>query len=251
MRTRRFWLAMAFSGLTALLPCSAFAGKGGNGGGGGGHGGGGGSSTLPVVLTFRDCSGGLPSADFAWLHPDSTPDALCPVSDDRVKSDDGYPYEDGLEGVQAFIALSGSYGALGLRLDQSGRGLFLDFTDCAGAPGTCNPPFDSGIASGGHEGIDVDANVVMQNGLLGMALGETIATPLRITYGDFGFVNFNPNVKGKDPCKNKSNFASATRTSDTSWEIVADANTVACMTLPGGAFGGTYRMPFQFTVTAK
>ena len=250
MGATRFWPVVLFVGLAPVLPSGLAAAKSGHGGGGGGHGGGGGSSTLPVVLTFRDCVGGGPSADFARLHPGVVPEQLCPVTDDRFMSD-GYPYEDGLDSVDAFIALSGSYGALGLRLAKSARGFFLDFTDCAGAPGTCNPPFDAQLVWSGQEGIDVDANVVEQNGLLGMAVGETIATPLRITYGDFGFVNFNPALRGKDPCKNKSNYVSATRTSDTSWEITADANAVGCMTLPGGAFGGTYKMPFQFTVTQK
>lgn len=234
-----------FAALFMAVAPGAHAAKGGNGGG---KGSGGGNSTQPVAVTFRDCTGGVPSGAFVNLHPNDT--AICQSSsDDRLKSDEALAYTDGLDGVGAFIALTGSYGALGVRLAQSPRGLFIDFSDCAGALGSCNPPFTSQIDS--STAIDVDADKVVQNGLLGMTVGQSISTPLRVTYGDFGFINFNPNVKGKDPCKNKSNYVVATRTSDTTWEVIADANTIGCMTLPGGDFGGTYRMPFQFTIVQQ
>ncbi len=91
-----------------------------------------------------------------------------------------------------------------------------------------------------------------------MAVGESItAVPARITYSLIadtgpGFVEFDPNKKGTNPCKNKSNFVTVIRTGEATWEIVADPNTIACVLLPGGSgFGGTYRMPFQFTVQKK
>ncbi|MGH9804603.1 MAG: hypothetical protein ACRD4D_05480 [Candidatus Acidiferrales bacterium] len=248
MRKTQLWFVVLIATL-ALAP-GAFAGKGGTKGGGTGS-----ASVIPVTITFRDCTSGFPSAAFANLHPGPALQDLCPVSDDRVKSDNGFPYEDSLESVEAFISSTGGAGDLGLILSRSTRGVFLDFTDCASGPGACNPPFTSQLVSLAR--IDVDARIVRQNGLLGMVVGEKIGAPMKILYqlsADEapGFVNFNPAVNGNNPCKNKSNFVTAERTSDTTWEIIFDANSIACATLPGGReLAGTFLMPLQFTVQIK
>jgi xanthosine utilization system XapX-like protein len=108
-----------------------------------------------------------------------------------------------------------------------------------------------------YASLDVDANVVKQNGLLGMAVGEKISAPMTILFsdtqdlsGNVWFVDFDPTVKGKNPCKNKSNFVTAERSSDTSWEITFGASSIACLKLNDQLLG-TYLMPFQFTVVQK
>jgi len=236
--------------LVALAAClitasAGFAAKGGRVGG----------ATTPAVITFRDCTAGFPSAAFAGLHP-GTPllDLCAPVLEDRIKSDTGIPYEDGVQGVEAFIGSTGNDGNVWLKLKNSPRGLFLDFTDCA-SPGQCNPPFTTPRAVD-LANIKVDANDVKQNGLFGMALEETINPPMRVYYWlaadqEPGFVDFNPNQTGKSPCKNKGSLVTVTRTGAATWEIIGDPNIIGCVTLPGGGFGGTYRMPFQFTVQVK
>lgn len=244
---RRVKLSMvAIFGCLVLLTGSFTANAGQKRGGGG--------STTPVIITFRDCNTGFPSAAFANLHPEVALLDLCPVLDDRVKSDTGFAYEDGLESVEAFISLSGGAGDLGLILPRSPRGLFLDFSDCASGPGSCNPPLPNGIESWVR--IDLDAGQVKRDGLLGMAVLETISAPMRILLSDTAdlsgnvwFINFNPNVRGKDPCKDKSSYVNVTRTSDTRWEVTFDPNQVACGS--GASFLGTYHMPLQFTVQAK
>lgn len=243
-------------GLMAILSCFALApsnlvAKKNHGGGGGG---GGGSSTIPVNVIFRDCTAGQPSAAFWTLHPGTISTDWCTsTSDDRLKSDTGSAYEDGIDGVQAFIALTGSTGALGVRLANSPRALSLDFTDCASAP--CNPPFQSQEMT--YTSLDVDANTVKQNGLLGMAVGEKISAPMTVLFsdtqdlsGNVWFIDFNPGVKGKNPCKNKSNYVTVERTSDTSWEVVFGAASIGCLEINNSPLG-TYLMPFQFTVVEK
>lgn len=241
MQAKRLWMVSVVVCLAFAFPAWAGQAKGGD--------------TTPAIITFRDCQGGFPSAAFSGLHPGTALQDLCPVADDRIQSDVGFSYEDGLEGVQAFLGSAANFGNVWLRLKNSPRGLFLDFTDCASPPGECKPPFVSQVVSLAN--IKVDANDVKQDGLFGMALEETINPPMRFYYWlsadqPPGFVDFNPNQTGKSLCKNKGNFVSVTRTGDATWEVIADANTTGCVTLPGGAeFGGTYRMPFQFTVQKK
>lgn len=214
-----------------------------------------GGSTTPAIITFRDCNAGFPSAAFANLHPETALLDLCPVLDDRIKSDTGMPYEDGMDGgVEAFIGSQANLGNVWLKLAKSTRGLFLDFTGCASPPEECKPPFTSQVVS--LASIKVDANDVKKDGLFGMVVGESISAPMRVYYQlsadqPPGFVDFNPNQTGKEPCKNKGNFVTVRRTGNTTWEVIGDPNIIGCVTLPGGGFGGTYGMPFQFTVQTR
>jgi hypothetical protein len=192
-------------------------------------------SRIPVVITFRDCN-----------------DLVCSAMD-RMRSDWGQSYVDGEHAVEAFLGTQASSGNVGLRLNQSSRSLLLDFAECASA-GSCNPP-PSQLYS--LLFVRVDATAVRKNGILGMAVNETMSAPARIYYQltpeqGPGFIDFNPNLSGKSPCKNASDFVSVTRTGEGSWVIRADATRVACVTLPdNGGWGGNYHFPFQFTVQKK
>lgn len=211
----------------------ANAEKGGNGKGKGSGDPGDGSSggITPAIITFADSAG------------------------DRIRSDDGTAYVDGVDNVEAFLGSKANYGNVWLRVGDSVRALTLDFSDCQ--PGTtCNPP----LVSIPHDrvSIKVDANNVQSDGLFGMAEGATIHAPMRIYYEYFandpegpGFVEFNPNLKGKSPCKNKSLYVVVTRVDATSWDVSGDETPLACATLPDDSLSGQYLMPFHFTVTVK
>ncbi len=222
--------------LTFALASTASAKPGGGkGGGGGGKDGGGGSGGIvPISITFRDD----------------------PVYD-RVGSDIVTPYVDAVSGVEAFIGSKANTGNVWLRLAQSDRGLYLDFTDCFDSPdySKCTSPFapyKNSVVS--ISAIKLDANDVLSGGILSMVLDDTISAPLRIYYqfekgAPPGFIEFNPSVKGGSPCKNKSNHVTVIRISDTSWEVSAEPFNRACATLPGGEdLSGVYVMPFSFTV---
>ena len=98
-----------------------------------------------------------------------------------------------------------------------------------------------------------------------MAVGSTIYPPVRVYYQfneeqsleeeqSPGFIFFNPNVKGKSPCKNLSDYVEVYRDSEIHWTVtgIGYPNT-ACATLPGGQLAGqnlagVFYMPFEFTV---
>jgi hypothetical protein len=172
---------------------------------------------------------------------------------DRVGSDGAIYINDYDEasdsGVRAFIGTKANLGNVWLMLAKSVRGLLLDFSDCISA---CSPPFTVDVIS--NSAIKVDANGVQSDGLWGMSVGTTIFAPMRIFYDlddgqGPGFVEFNPNLKGNSPCKNKSNYAVVTRTGDATWDISADDTITSCVTLPGGGeLAGVFVMPFSFTV---
>ena len=217
------------STLMLTIASTASAKPGGGKGGGGKDDGGGGGGVTPASITFRD------------------------AVDDRVGSDVITPYINGVDGVEAFLGSKANVGNVWLRLAQSSRGLYLDFADCYN--NNCiSPlaPLDNGVVS--LSAIKLDADDVLSGGIVSMALGETISAPLRIYYqfegGEApGFIEFNPGVRGGSPCKNKSNFVTVIRTSDTSWDISAEPGNRACATMPGGNdLSGVYLMPFSFTV---
>jgi len=96
--------------------------------------------------------------------------------------------------------------------------------------------------------------VAIAGGLFGMAPGETIEAPMDLYY-DFdnpagpGQIYFDRELKGKNPCRNKSLYVTVTRPgAGELWTVSADASALACVTLPGGALSGQYAMPFSFTV---
>lgn len=208
-----------------------------------------GGETTPVVITFRDCQDGFASAAFMTLHPDAT----CPAPADRIRSDWGQSYIDGEDGVEAFLGSKANFGNVWLKLENSPRGLLLDFSECVSPSESCNPPASQvySLAS-----IKVDANDVKKNGLLGMSVNETISAPMRVYYRVSaeqgpGFIDFNPDLTGRTACKGASDFVSVTRTGEASWEIVADPTRIGCVTLPDNAgWAGNYHFPFQFTVQA-
>lgn len=212
---------------------TAHAGKGnGKGKGAGDPGDGNTGGLTPVTITFRNAVG------------------------DRIGSDDYTPYIDGVDGVAAFLASKANFGNVQLQLDKAPlRGLYLDFTDCAMSCDT--RPFDTDII--GLSSFKVDANDVQTDGLFGMAVEGTIYPPMRVLYQydpeqSPGFIFFNPNVKGKSPCKNLSDNVEVYRESATLWTItgIGRPNT-ACATLPGGQLAGqnlagVFYMPFEFRV---
>lgn len=218
---------------------TAHAGKGnGKGKGAGGPGDGNTGGLTPVTITFQNDPG------------------------EKIGSDNLTSYIDGVDGVEAFLASKANFGNVWLRLDKSpSRGLYLDFTDCA-TP-SCTPLFATGVI--GLSAIKLDANDVQADGLFGMAIGARIYPPMRVYYQDDaeqsleeeqapGFIYFNPNIKGKSPCKNLSDNVEVYRESATLWIVtgIGSPNT-ACATLPGGQLAGqnlagVFYMPFEFRV---
>lgn len=219
--------------LALMAAGSAWAAKGGKGGGkGGGGGGGGGDDVTPVVITFADQMGSLGHG---------------------VGADTFGAYEHGVDEVEAYLGNGGALGDIFLRLTQAtSRGLWFDFRDCHPDPTSCTPPFDIGVNYA--SAIAVAPGDIVANGLFGMAAGDTIEAPMEFWY-DFsgpqgpGFVYFDRNLKGKNPCRNKSLHATITRPGEAElWIVSADATTLGCVTLPGGALSGQYDMTFEFTV---
>jgi hypothetical protein len=247
MKHIRFWLLMIGLGLLAAVP-AAGQGKSGKGGGGGGGETEDNSGHAPVTFTLRDCRDGSAGAAFAGLHPEEPLHELCAATpDDRIRSDSGLPYVGGVDGVDAYVGTKGTAGNFWLKVAPSPRTLYLDFTDCKSPAAECKPPFDA--AEVDRAALYVQISAVRKNGAFGMAVGETLLAPMRIyvepVAGQMNFVDFNPNLSGKDPCKNRSNYIEVTRTSATTWEVYGDA--IGCMSDHNG-FGGTYRMPFRLTV---
>jgi hypothetical protein len=206
-------------------------------------------SKTALVITFRDCTDAFVAAAFWSLHPG----AGCPVGTDRIRSDWAQSYVDGEQSVEAFLGSQATSGNFLLNVNRSPRGMLLDFTECV-SPRNCNAP-PSQVYS--LSSIRIDATAVRKNGVLGMALGETMDAPARVTYQlsagqSPGFIEFNPSLTGKNPCKGASSSVSVTRTGTNSWEVFADPSRIGCVTLPdNGGWGGNYHFPFRFTVQIK
>jgi len=230
---RRNRTILGFALAAALLAHGAVAAKrpGGGGGGGGGTSGG----TTPARITFADDLGSLGSG--------ISGDGLGAYVDDT---------SGGGDGVAAYLGGSGG-GDIFLRLSKApGRGLWFDFGGCYPDPTSCSAPFESGIDL--VSSIAVAPSVAVSGGLLGMAPGQTIEAPMDLYY-DFdnpagpGQIYFDRELKGKNPCRNKSLYVSITRPgAEELWTVRADASALACVTLPGGALSGQYALPFSFTV---
>lgn len=223
MRTTKLWIS-AFFVVSLLGPVTPPLHAGNQPG-----------STIPIVITFRDCT-----------------DLQCAAAD-RIRSDWNQSYNDGENGVEAFIGTQANSGNVGLRLNESPRGLSLDFTECV-SPESCRPP-PSQVYPLAF--IRVDATAVRKNGVLGMAVNETVSVPMRVYYRLLaeqgpGFIDFNPNLTGKSACKGASDFVSVIRTGEGTWEIFADPTRIGCVTLPDNAgWAGNYHFPFHFTVHKK
>ncbi len=199
-----------------------------------------------TITTFRNCQG-----DVVRI-----PGPTCPAPD-RIQSDIGSPYEDGMQLVESFVGSSANYGNLFVWLRESSRGLFLDFTDCASPP--CSPPITSGVVDDAQITVFVDR--VIKDGVHAMTVGQSIDAPMRvyfwlplITGEKPNFVHFEP--AGAGACNNQSTFLKVTRAANVgskrSWEVSADPNMIACLTMQGGTvLGGTFRMPFKATWVEK
>jgi hypothetical protein len=216
--------------LALMFTSSAWAGKGGKGGGKGGDDGG--DDITPAIVTFADQMGSLGHG---------------------VGADAFGAYVHGIDGVEAYLGNGGALGDIFLRLAEApGRGLWFDFGNCHPNPASCTPPFDMGVDY--LSAIAVAPGDIVANGLFGMAAGDTIEAPMEFWYNfgnspGPGWVYFDRNLKGKNPCRNKSLHATITRPGEAeSWVVSANAATLACVTLPGGALSGQYDMTFEFTI---
>jgi hypothetical protein len=218
-------IGIIVAGISLVFGISGAAYAGGGHSKGPGPGGGGSEGGLvPVTITFAGATG------------------------DRIHSDNGTPYTDGVDGVEAFLGSKANYGNVFLRLAKSSRGLWLDFSDCVSS---CNPPFTSEVND--LSSIKVNADDVQKDGLYGMSVGTTIQAPMRVYYqldpADApGFVDFQPNLTGSSPCRNQSLYVDVTRTGDQTWDVAGASIPMACVTLPDGSLGGVFLMPFEFTV---
>jgi hypothetical protein len=229
-------LSTMLCAVVALAP--VYAARGGNGGGKdkGGGGGGAGGEITPVEITFVD--------EMGELGYRISGDGLGPYVHDADGSGDG---------VQAYLGGGGAYGDIFLRLGSApGRGLWFDFSDCHPDTASCTPPFAMGVDL--DSSLAVAPGDVVADGLFGMTAGQTIHAPMEFTYGfgsasGPGFVYFDSDLKGKNPCRNKTLNATVTRpTAANLWTVSVDATAVGCATLPGGSLSGQYLMPFHFTV---
>jgi hypothetical protein len=217
-----------------------------------------------ILITLVSSAAAKPGGGKGGGKPADGDDGTIPVSvtfldaqTDLIGSDDGTPYLDGTDGVQAFLGSQANTGNIMLWLSKSPRGLYMDFSDCYGTGTDCVSPLDpilNGVIS--NSAIKVNANDVLTEGVFAMRFGEAhaISAPMRVYY-DFddgrgpGFIEFNPAVKGGSPCKNKSNFVTVVRISETSWEVSSAPGNRACATQPGGRqLAGIFKMPFKFTV---
>jgi len=219
--------------VAGLLAHGAVAAKrpGGGGGGGGGTGGG----TTPARITFSDDLGSLGSG--------ISGDGLGAYVDDT---------SGGGDGVAAYLGGSGA-GDIFLRLAKApSRGLWFDFGGCYPDAASCSPPFETGIDL--VSSIAVAPSVAVSGGLLGMAPGQTVEAPMDLYY-DFdnpagpGQIYFDRELKGRNPCRNRSLYVTITRPGTAElWTVRADSSALACVTLPGGSLSGQYALPFSFTV---
>ncbi len=179
---------------------------------------------------------------------------------DRIDSDGGGIYDDGVNGVKAYIQPDSQLADFFLDLitTKGARELFVDFGDCV-TPGTCSPPFLSDT---------VFYNTQLQTravNLPGLPLGVPTQARLHLNFwapdpqlnfqNRGWFLRFDPEDQGTS-CR--SSFVTVTKTSANPdvWVIEADADDEACL----GAHGlkkipaqqrGKYHLPFQVTVRAK
>ncbi len=228
-------------------------------------GGGGRDDEFSVDVTFRD-----------FECDTSRPDR------DHFCSDDGTPYEDGVDQVTA----GGDKFRFGFRLRHGPRKFFLDFSDrdgdpdgepdgepdnCVSGMGTCDVTpllmggtegagLTSGSAGGPSEGVFTFGEA---SSLLDMVVGEMKDRNFWIKFTDFNFsdgdgdhwtLSFDPTSSGRNACPDTT-LVPVTRTSDTTWDFVA-TNQSACLQRRVGGRGptishGRYRLPFKLTVTLQ
>lgn len=225
----------------ALTMNIAHAAKGGGGGGKGpGNGGGGGGSGFdtpveyPLAIFFRDQEGdGIQGDGGIYYDGDLALEGEDPLLDAHIDASSG-----------------GNYGNLYLRTtDTFDRSLWVDITDC---DTNCeNPPFEAEYIR--NAGFTVVATDAVSRGFCGMAVDQPISVPMELTYwlpgADHpGFVLYEPDFKGKSPCrgKNGSSEVSVIRTGTDTWTV---SGSLACVAGPDQVWGGLVNMPFEFYVT--
>jgi len=219
-----------------------------DGGGGGDEGG----STLPVMVTFRDCNVGGMDGDVLpeECEPDD-PDGFLP---DRIQSDGFDAYIDRVDKVSTGIGSPNSFFMKLTKGNQKAiRTLFLDFSDCVSGE-ECNPPDPPQVVS-------VGPAFVFAGGvnLRAMALGDSGARwnlRLRVELNLFsegqGLLSlfFDP---GNMDCQNSTTIK-VRRTALDTWVIEAGQDDVACLTGFDGSGDiplGRYHMPFLMEVQTK
>ncbi len=222
--------------LLLVLGGPAWAKKGGTGGGGGGgKGNGNGDDITPARITFADELG---------------------IDGGRISGDGRGEYVHGVDEVEVYLGSGGAQGDIFFRLGNApARGLYLDFTDCFTDPLDCNPPYAAMVDWGTSIAVAPGDVVASGDGLFGIPAGESIVAPVEIFYSYTGVegpgkIFFDPGLKGKNSCKNKSLYVTVTRPGpEELWIVSADSTTPACATLPAsGGYSGQYDMSFAFTI---
>ena len=220
-------------------------------------------------ITLRDCTLGLPSAAFISLHSDSVPGDLCPVEEDRIKSDTGMPYVDGEQGVQASIGgvkgkrggqLSVTVASSQPNVAPGPRRFFFDFTDLSFCPPgeTCTPPSAGNVIDGPQvSGREVEGGL---HGLknvgdsAGMALRSIFMVEGALSVDDtYWVLDFDPSgtrANGTSTGCEGSTTVTVTRTSATTWDITGGIGCLHDMG-PDNNHRGFYNMPFGLTVEAQ
>ena len=228
------------------------------GGDDGGDGGGSGKS-IPLIVTFRDCNGGMTPVgappELAICDDDST---------DAIQSDLWGPYANKEDRVVAAINKSGTF-----RLGVAGnspppiRKLFYDFSNCASKIGDppCLPPdpmlFPLGLSIGAvnwyTSGVNLrEVPVHPTDEVMGGLSAE-----LNLNNNDGGnwriLFDFNPS----DLDCPDSLPVTVTHPDTDTWVIEADKDAVACLKLldPGGVGTGEpmglFHMTFQIMLKKK
>ena len=214
--------------------------------------GGGGGGSIPLTVTFRDCTG---SAFGDGLEDEPCPGEGFNFFKDRIKSDSMGPYSDKVDNVGTSIDTQGQFA---LRLGSGSkrnqpviRTLFLDFSDCVSVPEECNPPFVRGSTTGSWFTSGVN--------LREMGIPETrgdlrLKMTLKPVDSEFSWkLHFDPLDLD---CPGSSTITVSRVDADT-WEIKAGQDAVACLERRSDVrgvdfeFKGLYHMPFKILVQKK
>ena len=209
-------------------------------GGGRGGGGDGEDGRIPVTVTFRDCTDGVPANGFDCPSADS---------DDGIKSD-GRPYTDREEKVTAAISGLGHF-FMKMGRKQALRTLSLDFSDCALEDDSkCTPPHEFSA-----QAVRLDLLQTRGINLSGMLEDETEdELRLKLTFLAEGISGFWQLFFDPLDMDCPGSHVSVTRTGVDTWVIEAEQTDVACLVRfdgIGGELSGEYHMPFQVTVVRK
>lgn len=251
----RMALAVVLLGLALSIP--VWAEKGGKGGGG---------SSATLRATFRDCTAGFPSASFANLYPSTPPQDLCPVAEDRIQSDAGLSYDDGVQNVSVGMSGNGNF----TMEVKAGRDIYLNFTDCVIEP--CPPDEPRLLPAGvidGNFGTELGQRArLFVVGLGNLAVDQSAALNAELLLArhvdridgeeEVWWVTYRSAPPAVCPAGASSTLL-GTRTGPNTWEIEAGVTNPACFhsmaPKPKGdgseEFHGAYLMPFKLTITTQ